>query len=97
MIRLDRGAEPSELPSVRARALARAVLARRRDAEFVTDGYGLPAVRTQLYEAQHGKCAYCERAIGEAGQPIEHFRPKRGADRADPFTDECHRDQQRYW
>lgn len=85
MIRIDRGPEPAELPRARARGLARAVLARRTGKRPDIEGYNLPAVRGRLYERQHSKCVYCERSIGRNGSPIEHFRPKMGADRGDPF------------
>lgn len=38
------------------------------------DGYA--SARRPLYTAQHRKCCYCERAVEEAHQDVEHFRPK---------------------
>src|SRR5579872_6093035 len=97
MIRIERGPEPIELPPARARGLARAVLARRRGDQLVTDGYNLPALRDGLYHAQRAKCVYCERQLGKAGSPIEHFRPKGGADRGDPLAGEHAIDADHYW
>jgi hypothetical protein len=82
MIRIERGPEPSALETARRRGLARVVLARRRRSRDPAlprphiDGYDAPGVREQLYAVQHAKCVYCERPIGRAGQPIEHFHPK---------------------
>ena len=97
MIRIDRGTEPAELPPVRMRRLARAVLARRSHQEIEFVDYNLASVRTRLYQGQHSKCAYCERPIGRDGLPIEHFRPSQGADRGDPFTKQHRLDKDRYW
>lgn len=56
------------------------------------------AVRRGLYDAQHKKCAYCERYIGEEGNPIEHFRPKAYALRGSPWAKTPpNRDAERYW
>jgi hypothetical protein len=78
MIGIDRGDEPEALARERERQLALAELGgapKRRDD---IKGYDLPAVREQLCERQHEKCAYCERGIEQCGYPIEHFRPKLG-------------------
>lgn len=37
---------------------------------------GYTSARRSLYLAQHRKCCYCERAVEEAHQDVEHFRPK---------------------
>lgn len=37
--------------------------------------YAHETVKSALIEMQHGKCCYCERQIGQAGD-VEHFRPK---------------------
>jgi hypothetical protein len=98
MIRIDRGPEPPELPRARVRGLARAVLARRSGKEPDLEGYNLPEVRRLLDECQHDKCAYCECAYnGAAGHPMEHFRPRRGADRGDPHIGKTLVDRDRYW
>lgn len=97
MIRIDRGPEPEELGKARRQKLARAVLARRGGKRIEIDDYNRPTVRESLYEAQHAKCIYCERQIGKAGSSIEHFRPKRGADRGNPFTGEHAIHEDRYW
>lgn len=97
MIRIARVPEPDELARARRRQLARAVLARRGGQRPGFDEYNLASVRHGLYEAQHAKCPYCERAIGRAGTPIEHFRPRQGADRGDPFTGRHDVKADRYW
>ncbi|MCB9745376.1 MAG: hypothetical protein H6741_27825 [Alphaproteobacteria bacterium] len=48
-----------------------------------------------LYRLQFGKCAYCERATGKAGSPVEHVRPKKGAQHEN--TVNPGRDLDRYW
>jgi hypothetical protein len=35
--------------------------------------------KATLFRAQHRKCAYCERRVGFAGNPLEHVRPKKEA------------------
>lgn len=97
MIRIDRGPEPAELAKARRQRLARAVLARRIGKKIEMEGYNLSSVRHRLHKAQHAKCVYCERSIGKAGQPIEHFRPKQEADRGNPFTGEHAIREDRYW
>lgn len=37
--------------------------------------YKEPEVRQALCTMQHGKCAYCERQIEVAWEPVEHYRP----------------------
>lgn len=39
--------------------------------------YGHPAVKKALIAAQHSKCCFCERKVGDDGD-VEHFRPKAG-------------------
>lgn len=103
MIRIDRGLEPPALRVARRRGLARLVLARRRSAgvsprpRLQVDGYNITDVRNVLYEVQYAKCAYCERPIGRAGSPLEHFRPKAEADLADPLKGGHEVDVERYW
>lgn len=91
MIRIWRGEEPPDLAKARRRYLARACLAWAQRQPIAFDGYQV--ARTPLYHAQYGKCAYCERQQGLDNQPVEHFRPKGGAERDpdDPFDiDEHH-------
>lgn len=80
MIRIVRSNEPR---GHAARALA--ALARLREA--VANRGGQPSrddlegvykhddVRQALWQMQHGKCAYCEREIEIAWDPVEHYRP----------------------
>lgn len=80
MIAIDRGDEPDALMEERERRLARAALGdvpAKRD-DFA--GYDPDEVREQLAIQQDYKCAYCEHGIEETGYPIEHFRPKLGAE-----------------
>lgn len=44
---------------------------------FAADIYGHPTVKDALIAAQHKKCCFCERLVGEDGD-VEHFRPKSG-------------------
>lgn len=96
MIGVNRGAEPKSFTTMRHRKLAAARLAHSADPGlpgFVFDGHKV--ARPFLYAAQHGKCAYCEAPTGEEEQPVEHFRPKDGAQR-DP-DDPASTDPTRYW
>lgn len=45
-------------------------------------------LRSQLFNAQHMKCCYCERLLEESHETVEHFRPKTNSVRADGSTDE---------
>jgi hypothetical protein len=92
MIRIDRGDEPPELASSRIRQLALAAL-HGPPADF--DGYDVPPVKKRLWEAQHRRCAYCERPQGLENQPIEHFRPKAGAQRV--ADDRSSISKEHYW
>lgn len=42
----------------------------------VKDFYKADDVRTQLWEDQHYKCAYCESRISKEYKDVEHYRPK---------------------
>lgn len=96
MISVRRGSEPLALAAKRTSKLT---AARNRIAHGLgshgqtLDGYAV--VKRDLYFAQHRKCAYCERDLGVASQPVEHFRPKklawRGSDEAKIV------DPERYW
>jgi uncharacterized protein (TIGR02646 family) len=46
-----------------------------RSEEFKQSIYAHQSVKTALIEAQHGKCAFCEKIVFDAGT-IEHYRPK---------------------
>lgn len=84
MIRIHRGAEPEALRRVREWRLARALIdwathpetrwsLVEHDQRFSADA---GVARTQLWHAQHDKCAYCEIIISHA-EDVEHFRPRR--------------------
>ena len=81
MIWVDRGAEPSGLRRTRVGKLS--AWSRGKNVSCKT---GYQQVRECLYGRQHRKCVYCERQQGLDQQPVEHFRPKGGADRGDPFA-----------
>ncbi len=96
MIRVDRGAEPFELAEVRRRELAKATLhwasgPAATFAKYCFEGYR--EVAWTLFTRQHQKCAFCERAPGWENQPVEHFRPKNGAEREGGGPDDKHH----YW
>ena len=42
-------------------------------------GYGTPRTKRSLFEAQQGKCAWCERRTDFSSAPVDHYRPKDGA------------------
>ncbi|MCB9739744.1 MAG: hypothetical protein H6747_10790 [Deltaproteobacteria bacterium] len=96
MIRFDRGREPEELARRRAAALPDAIAmaqlhgvgSREHFAKLENYDQG----KSALHRAQGGKCAYCERFTPVDGNPLEHFRPKKGAIRADRSVDRAH-----YW
>lgn len=78
MIRVSRGAEPQDLPALRAESL---IAARQRHAaglhvrrkEDLPDSYRRYA--EVLWQAQHLKCAYCENVEQSKRNDVEHFRP----------------------
>jgi hypothetical protein len=77
MIRLARGNEPDVLRDKRPGKLAevRAVLAAGGTVKLA--GYGDDGVKDRLFEAQHGKCAYCEKREEQPKwRDAEHYRPK---------------------
>jgi len=45
------------------------------------EGYGAPEVKEALYRMHHHKCCYCEKRIEKDNEDVEHFRPKRKANR----------------
>lgn len=93
MIAIDRGDEPSTLEQSRKKHLAQAMLASRAQSPIPDAiGYDVSPVRSHLYHAQNQKCAYCERQDGQENEPVEHFRPKAGAEREDGS-----KDTERYW
>lgn len=48
-----------------------------REFKFDYDVYAHASVKNALIQAQHGKCCFCERKVGNDGD-VEHFRPKGG-------------------
>lgn len=99
MIYLDLGDEPAALTTARINGIrkvaailpATSVIERKVLSDAIT-GYGPTAVRKVLHARQHGKCAWCERPIGRTGNPVDHVRPKLGADEQNG-----HRDIDHYW
>ncbi len=47
----------------------------KKSFSFSSDIYGHPSVKSALVLAQHKKCCFCERLVGDDGD-VEHFRPK---------------------
>lgn len=95
MIRIVRGSEPRALATVRRRELARAILHWSSSDTSDFTGYAFDGYReaaAALYWRQRCKCALCERLPGFENQPVEHFRPKGGAQR-----NETTRDPHHYW
>jgi hypothetical protein len=66
MIRLVRGDEPNALRNKRPGKIAE-VRARRADGNAgKLTGYGDEGVKDQIFQMQHGKCAYCEKREEQA-------------------------------
>lgn len=102
MIRLDLGEEPTALASARDAGLRRvgALLPvsteeERRSLARALHGYREPA-HQRLHALQRGKCAWCERQVGTTSNPVEHVRPKNGADDIDAHGTKRH-DPSHYW
>lgn len=74
MIAVQRGEEPEDLQAERRHRLSRALLARQAKEPVEFTGY--EAAKDRLYDALHGKCAFCEMPLRKEGSPVEHFRPK---------------------
>lgn len=84
MIKLNLGMEPTDLETERKARLPLAIDAfnshgdnHKEFKDLLDDGYQV--ARATLYERQHGKCAFCESNEVTAFRPVEHFRPKKGA------------------
>jgi len=90
MIRIHRGREPATLPPIRRSELTRVrTLAKAGSLNSRTIGSKYTVVRDDLCSAQHSKCSYCERNnLEPAFLPVEHFRPKLQAMRADGTSDD---------
>jgi uncharacterized protein (TIGR02646 family) len=98
VIHLDLGDEPAGLAKARdggmKKAAARLPATTGSEREALTralTGYAKPT-RKALHRRQRGKCAWCERPVGATGEPVEHVRPKLGADARDKSRDPDH-----YW
>ena len=99
MIPVHRGTEPPQLANARDTLLRNAIDAYNAHGpgskELLDTLVGYDFVKGDLYVRQHKKCAYCERTPGFAGQPVEHFRPKKHAVRRSSRPRET--DHERYW
>ncbi|WNG41321.1 hypothetical protein F0U61_52235 [Archangium violaceum] len=76
MIRVHRGAEPSDLSELRRveRDRFRAVFASRGfDRRELGTRY--TEVKTLLWQRQDAKCCYCEKLCEDVGSDLEHYRP----------------------
>jgi hypothetical protein len=77
MIRLVRGREPDALRDKRPGKVAEVRVVRATGGNVKLTGYGDEGVKAQLFEAQHHKCAYCEKRDEQAKwRDAEHYRPK---------------------
>lgn len=77
-------AEPADLTVARAAkllVLTKKVVDKQPFADKDFEGYGAPAVKRALYEMQHHKCCYCEKSPEKEYEDVEHFRPKKKANR----------------
>lgn len=85
MNRINRGAEPQgpkRAASKRLQAAAEAFNQYGAPSEELSGtlaGYGTPAIKRALFDAQNGKCAWCELHTDFSSAPVEHYRPKDGA------------------
>lgn len=84
MIKLDLGVEPAELTIERNARLPNAINLFNLHGEDHADfkallDHGYQAARPALYTRQYEKCAFCESNEDEGFRPVEHFRPKKGA------------------
>ncbi len=82
MIRIVRGLEPKSLATARASEAGGgggAAWLAYQNAQVRPDPTGYQCAKDALYDAQNGKCAYCEMIVSKKGAPVEHFRPKKGA------------------
>lgn len=100
MIRLYFGAEPVALSDSRKAKLPQAINAVNTYGhgspqlnDVLKDGYQV--ARQYLYKRQNGKCAYCEMVVDEINNPVEHFRPKAGAE--DKVGAKWHGVNTHYW
>jgi 5-methylcytosine-specific restriction endonuclease McrA len=103
MIVITRGPELLALTQARRRHLARALRAWRASPQptarpehaSLDDGYDV--ARKELWHRQNKKCAYCEKRDYVTASPVEHFRPRRGADLWLTGETPRARDETRYW
>ncbi|MBK9441880.1 MAG: hypothetical protein IPN53_11440 [Comamonadaceae bacterium] len=79
MIRIIRGSEPAKLVPLRIAKLA--VLGSLGREPTSDEVVGYKEVATELWDAQHHKCCYCEQRIPKGFNDVEHYRPKCRADR----------------
>lgn len=79
MIRVNRGAEPTSLGTVRATQLA--FLTALGAPPTSDDIKGYRVVSDDLWKAQHYKCCYCEFKIPCSFNDVEHYRPKTRANK----------------
>jgi hypothetical protein len=84
MIKLDLGGEPAALTNERNFRLPQAITFFNQHGEdhkafkaLLDKGYQV--ARSTLYERQYEKCAFCESNEDAEFRPVEHFRPKKGA------------------
>ena len=96
MIQFDRGSEPQSLADRRTSAFKEVLpiaALTGQESKALRDKLGnYSQGKAALHARQNGKCAFCERFSGLDGNPLEHFRPKKGAIRQDGRVDEAH-----YW
>lgn len=85
MIHLELGDEPTELANERAARLPEAIRLlnaygyhHKEFGALLDNGYQV--ARTELRKRQFGKCAFCEKKEDAFKRPVEHFRPKKGAE-----------------
>jgi hypothetical protein len=77
VIQLARGTEPDVLRGKRPGKIAEARARRAAGEASKLTGYGDDGVKEQIFQAQRGKCAYCEKREEQPKwRDAEHYRPK---------------------
>src|SRR5688572_2329189 len=72
--------------------LARKVADAEKLLEADFEGYGQIEIKEPMFKAQGRKCCYCEQRCALENNDVEHFRPKRRANRVPGL-----RDRGGYW
>lgn len=100
MIQVTRPAEPQSLVHRRQAALAALVplSVNGQTKQQISDALkNYDQGKALLRTGQHNKCLFCDRYAALDSNPLEHFRPKRGAIRSKPGVNPKKTDADHYW